>query len=135
VAGKRSYRKADYDYYLGFKTREIIGTGFNNLCKYGALAIVAYFIRLMVSDLAGKETLASIGLGILADVKTSRGVAMALCTLFGVSGSAYGLRQRKLRRDDIQRRSGEISELERIFDKKRSSSGLTRRGTTRKEDQ
>lgn len=127
--------KADYEYYLSFKTREVIGTAFNSICKYGALAFVAYCIRLMVGDLAGKETLASIGLGVLADVKTSKGAAMLICALFGISGSAYGLRQRKLRRDDVQRRSGEISGLEREFDKKRSSSGLTRRGTTRKEDQ
>jgi p-aminobenzoyl-glutamate transporter AbgT len=134
VAGKRT-RKADYDYFLGFKTREIIGSAFNNVCKYGALVAVFYFIRLMVGDLAGKETLASVALGFLADVKTSKGVAMLIMAIFGISGSAYGIRQRKLRRDDIQLRSGQISELERSFDRKRSSSGLTPRGTTRKEDQ
>jgi len=89
----------------------------------------------MVGDLAGKETLASIGLSLLADVKTSKGAATLICALFGASGSMYGLRQRKLRRDDIQSRSGQISKLEQAFDKKRASSGLTRRGTTRKEDQ
>lgn len=134
MASKRP-RKAEYDYFLGFKTRETIGTAFNSFCKYGALVAVFYFIHLMVGDLAGKETLASIGLRFLADVKTSRGVAMAVSALFGISGSVYGLRQRKLRRDDIQLRSGQISNLERSFDKKRSSSGLTPRGTTRKEDQ
>jgi hypothetical protein len=128
-------RKADYDYYLGLKTREIIGSAFNNICKYGALVAAVYFLRLMVGDLAGKQTLASFGLGFLADLRTSRGAATIICALFGVSGSMYGLRQRKLRRDDIQSRSSQISQLEGVFDKKRSTSGLTRRGTTRREDQ
>jgi proteasome assembly chaperone (PAC2) family protein len=127
-------RKTDYEYLLGLKTREIIGRTLNTLIKSGAVVGVAGFVYLMVRELAGKETLASIGLGFLADIKTSRGIAMALVSILGVGGPVYGLRERKLRRDDIEKRSAYIEELEKAIDKRRTSSGLTPRGTTRKED-
>ncbi len=52
----------------------------------------------------------------------------------GVSGLVYGLYQRHLRRETIERTQGRIRELEKAVDNKRSSSRLTVRGDTRPED-
>jgi hypothetical protein len=53
----------------------------------------------------------------------------------GVGGIFYGWRQRKFRKDDIEKRSERIAQLERMLDPGRSSSGLDRRGGTNPEDQ
>jgi hypothetical protein len=135
VAAPRKPRKADYDYHLGIKTREVVGNSVSRLISGGTLVFVFYLIYLIFNSLSGKTTFADIAVSFLADVKTSRGAVMIVSILFGGSGSAYGLYQRKLRRDDVQSRSAHIQFLESEFDKRRSSSGLTRRGTTRKEDQ
>ena len=46
----------------------------------------------------------------------------------------YGVLQRKLRRDAIQRLHGRVEALEKERDPSRTSSTLTSRGDTRRED-
>ena len=50
------------------------------------------------------------------------------------SGWIYGLKQRQLRRNTVERLATRVTELETKFDPNRSSSQITKRGTTRKED-
>jgi hypothetical protein len=96
----------------------------------GALVAVFGFIYLTANTLAGKVTLAQIGVNLFAQATVSETVAW----IFGLCGTLYGLRQQKLRRDTIQTQSGRIIELETRHDPERSSSKLSERGTTHAED-
>src|SRR5262245_57339945 len=92
--------------------------------KFGCIAFCAYQGWKAIDALAGQETLAQIGLRM--DVTISYAVA--------VSGAAYGLWQRKLRRDTVEELQRRNTFLERLIDPKRTTSGLSPRGETRKGD-
>ena len=102
----------------------------NNLIKWGALVVIAWLMSETIGTLAGKTTIAEIGIGFLADVRISEAVAW----IFGVSGTAYGLGQRKLRRKGIARLEERATRNEKKIDPGRSSSRLTPTGETREED-
>jgi hypothetical protein len=89
-----------------------------------------FFVYKSVVALAGKETLASLGMSVFGNVKVSDGI---LYVLTG-SGLVYGLGQRSLRRRTIKRLTPRSIDLERKLDPGRTSSGLTSKGTTRPED-
>jgi|SRR5271163_3949907 hypothetical protein len=98
--------------------------------RYGALALLALFAWLSIQDLAGKRTFADIGIRFMADFKVSEGVAY----LFGGGGVAYGLGERRLRRNRTATLTARITQLENDADPDRTSSLLTPHGTTRKGD-
>jgi hypothetical protein len=125
-----SRRELDLRYTFRFKTLDVLSTSLQAAIKWGALVCIAYLASKSIGILAGKVTLADIGIGFLANVKLSQGISYIAC----IGGVAYGLRERKLRRDAIQHLSGRKRDLERMIDHQRSSSGLTPRGTTRPED-
>ncbi|MBS0457444.1 MAG: hypothetical protein JSS44_08970 [Proteobacteria bacterium] len=100
------------------------------LARYGSVVAVAYLGYRTIDVLAGKTTLADIGIGFLANVQISTALAWGV----GVGGAWYGKRQNRLRKDTIERLQGRIQHLERQHDPQRSSSNLTRRGDTRQED-
>jgi hypothetical protein len=102
----------------------------NNLIRWGGLVMISYFGFLSAGALAGHHTFADIGIRVLADVRVSEAVAW----IFGGSGVAYGMRQRKLRRDTVERLANRNIELEKRLDPNRTSSQLTPRGDTRPED-
>ena len=101
--------------------------------RWLGLAVLAYFGYRSVDTLAGRTTLASIGVGIsvLGKVYISEAVAW----LFGVTGISYGLRQRALRHNVIARLSPAVREREQALDPKRTSSQLTERGRTKPQDE
>jgi hypothetical protein len=99
--------------------------------KYGALVLCVRYLFLIAGALAGKTTLASLVLSVLANAKVSD----CICLLFGGGGAVYGVAQRQLRRRAIKRLTGRPKELEVAIDPNRSSSELTARGTTRPEDE
>lgn len=78
----------------------------------------------MIASLAGKTTLAAIGISFLANLTVSKGLAY----IFGVGGVSYGLGERYVRRKTVRRTGGRIKELEARIDPKRSSSNLTEAG-------
>ncbi len=126
--GIKSLSRAQLEERLRLVLRRRVMDGWFGLgyaaVKYGCIAACAYFGWRSVNDLAGKLTVADIGFRF--DVAISYAVA--------VGATALTLRQRKLRRDTVERLQSRITELERVTDKKRSSSGLTKRGETRQED-
>ena len=66
---------------------------------------VSYMIYLSISELAGKVTTADMKL-VVDGVHTSSGIGLlpvAVSILFGIGGIRYGLRQRKLRCDAVER--------------------------------
>ena len=97
---------------------------------WGSLVAIAVFVYLSVLQLAGKITFAQIGLSVLGDFKVPDGIF----ALFGLSGVSYGLKERRLRRQKTEEMASHIEHLEKIIDPKRTSSGLTPKGTTRPED-
>lgn len=102
----------------------------NNVARWAGGVGIVFFAYKTVATLAGETTVADIGIKVLADVRFSEVFAW----IFGASGVGYGWRQRKLRRDTIERLSGRQQALEKGIDPKRSSSELTTRGDTNPED-
>jgi hypothetical protein len=113
-----------------YRGSENIVSVINNLIRWGGAVAIAYFAFRSILALAGQHTAADIGIKFLADVRVSE----ALAWIFGGSGIAYGWRQRKMRRDTVERIQGRVEAYEKVIDPRRSSSSLTKRGETRPED-
>lgn len=113
------------------KTAGTLATVLNNLIRWSALSVIAYFAYRTVASLSGETTTADIGIKLFADVKLSEVFAY----LFGGGGVVYGVRQRNLRGNTIERLQGRIKSLEKRLDPGRTSSGLTPRGSTHPRDQ
>lgn len=126
----RPRSRQELDYELRARQTDRYAAVAETAVRAFALVAVFGFIYLTANTLAGKVTWAQIGVNLLAQATVSETVAW----IFGLCGTLYGLRQKKLRRDTIQTQSGRIIELEQRLDPKRSSSKLSERGTTRPED-
>lgn len=113
-----------------FRFTEGVASVLNRAIAWVGIVLLARYGYLTVAALAGKTTAADIGIKVLGDVRVSE----VLAWLFGGGGIAYGLGQRKLRRDTIERQAERVRSLEEKVDPRRSSSKLTKRGTTRPED-
>lgn len=112
------------------KTSEGIVQVLNSLIRWGCIVLIFRYGYLGIEALSGKSTLADIGVSFLSDIKISIAIAWAA----GLGGMAYGHKQRKLRKDTIERLVGRIHDLEGELDPNRTSSKLTKRGDTRPED-
>jgi len=77
-------------------------------------------------EFAGKISIADLKL--IADLKINKWVPALIGILIGGPGFGYGLYQRKLRREYINRYTLRVKHLEQKVDPNRSSSGLTSRG-------
>jgi hypothetical protein len=97
-----------------------------NLIRWAGLVGIAYLLYKSAAVLAGRTTDANFAVKFLA----SKYAGYALMALFGGSSVLYGLGQRKLRRDTVERISPRTAALEKKLDRKRSSSKLTKRGDT-----
>lgn len=102
----------------------------NNLLKWGGLVLISRYIYYSIDSLAGKTTLADVGISFLGNLE----VSITIAWVFGFCGIAYGVWQRKLRRDTVEVLQTRNIELERRIDPGRTSSSLTERGDTREED-
>lgn len=122
------------------KTRRLVD-GFaalaNNAIRWGgAIAIVYFGITRPIEALAGKATLADIAVLVRAQLEKGEGNTWALVGswLLTVLAVAYGWLQRRLRRNTVEQLQGRIQALEKGVNPTRTSSTLTPRGDTRKED-
>jgi hypothetical protein len=96
-----------------------------------AVAVVAgYYIRDIVRDLARKQTDASLVVKMMLGLSADRWIAYAV----GVAGTAFGLKERRLKRRDIKRLSRRTNDLESRLDPNRTSSELLPDGRTREDD-
>ena len=102
-----------------------------DVIRYGFVAFCFWCIYRSISVLAGKTTVASILMQVLANIHVSQGI----CLLLAGGGCAYGLGERSVRRKAIERLTDKPKKLELAIDPNRTSSNLTSRGTTRPEDQ
>ena len=122
---------AENKFLRGGQRGQNVASVLNNLIQWGGLVAIFYFGYLTVDTLAGQTTTADIGINFLANIRISTALAWGV----GAVGVSYGMVQRKLRRDTVERLQGRITKLERREDPNRSSSKLTMRGDTRKEDE
>jgi len=130
MASLPAEKKAELDFRLKFKKIDAVVSTTKTVIQYSALVICVFWAYRSIEALAGKTTLASIGLSILGNFTISEGILVFL-----TGGSIiYGLGERELRRRNIRRLTLRSRELEERLDPKRTSSGLTSRGTTRPED-
>lgn len=101
------------------------------MIRWGGLCFIAWCASSAIAELSGKETSASVYIDFLGTVN----VSLALSWTVAIIGTAYGIQQRKLRRDTVERIQQRNIQLEKLIDPDRSSSKLTPRGETRPEDQ
>lgn len=100
------------------------------LIKAGSFVAIFYLGYLSISALAGHSTFADIAVKFVGDLKFSKGLAW----IFGTTGVVYGIGQRKVRRDTVERLHGRIRKFEQEKDPSRGSSELTPRGETNPKD-
>lgn len=93
----------------------------------GVVAAV-YFVSQQIASLAGEQTMVAIELAILGDFKF-----VASITLAGAA-AVWAIVERRLRYRKVEYMQGRIRELEQKIDPRRSSSGLTLKGTTNPRD-
>jgi hypothetical protein len=117
-------------YRLKLKRTEQFGTALYGLIKWGSIAFIAYQTRMAAVAFAGENTAATLALSIIGDIKTTHGIYI---TISGLS-VVFGLRERHLRRLNSKNMGGHIERLEKLIDPNRTSSGITKSGTTRPED-
>jgi hypothetical protein len=122
--------QAEYDERLAFKKIDAVVSLIGMTLKFAAIVLCIRYGYLSVVALAGKSTFADVGFRILGNLKISEGISY----IFGTGGVVYGVGQRQLRRRNIERIVPLKNRLEEILDSKRTSSGLTPKGTTRPED-
>lgn len=126
--------RAQLEAELSFVKHSRIAEGIVNILssfiRWGSLVLIARYTYLGIEALAGKATLADVGIKFLTNIKIE--VALAWCAAGG--GMLYGYQQRRMRKDTVERLQNRIQELEQNIDPKRSSSKLTPRGDTRPED-
>lgn len=127
---KRGHRETELDYQYRFRVLDLLGTIATQVIPWSALVGICYMLFGTLDSFAGKATFADIGIKLLTDFKISEGVFY----LFGTGGVTYGLYQKRLRQKNISRMAQRPTQLEKMIDKKRSSSRLTVTGTTRPED-
>ncbi len=89
---------------------------------------LATMVYLSVRELAGKTTLANMGL--VADVSIGS-IAQGVVTVIAI---VYGYKQKTLRQKTVAEMGARVEEVETRIDPTRTSSGLTRIGTTNPED-
>lgn len=130
----RRPRKIDYEHAATMRRYDLYSSVFSRLIPWSGVGVVLFFAWKIAGVLAGKTTTSQIVFALLTDIKTSSGLAKAITATFGASGVGYGYRQRKLRQRDIQSRSDYIRQLEEKIDPNRTSSRLTPRGTTPREN-
>lgn len=102
------------------------------------IVAISYIWADAIKFLAGQETIADISVKIVENltVKITQTQYVVEYVEYAVIVLAvlYGLRQRKLRRDVIEKMEGRVRELEQRVDPNRSSSNLTSRGDTNPTD-
>lgn len=111
-----------------------LATIINNAIRYGTFLLIAYFLTnswdSIFDSLAGRETDANILVEVLSNFTITH--TLSLTVTFGAIFIA--IRERSLRKKEIERLVELRSLYVKQFDSNRSSSGLTKRGETQPED-
>lgn len=144
-------------------TADVLASTLPALIKWGSITICVFWISGALTQIsqswAGKETVAKIDINgdlnadVRADINLAKpsapnpsSTALTLAEnanrivgtfglAIGLAGVLYGRRQAKLRRDVVERLHHYQELWETMKDPNRTSSNLTKRGETRKEDE
>lgn len=127
---QNSKLRAENDFLRKTRIAEGIIQAVLALIRWGAIVGIVYFFSEAMQGLAGSSTQAKLDLSLLANFNFS----VTIAWISALAGIAYGLLQRHLRRNTVERLQGRVRELEQRIDPGRSSSKLTERGDTRPED-
>jgi len=127
---KRTVKETELQFRLYYKVLDTIGAIFHNAVPWICLVAIAYFVRDATASIAGRNTIADIGMQFLGDFRVSDSLAY----VFGAGGVGYGAWKHRLYGNHVQRTSKTIKDLEARIDPGRSSSRLAPRGETSPED-
>jgi len=131
-AGKPSVKRRKTDdrsmVWVHFITHTF--TFLTSAIMWTAIVFVVYFVYRTVGGLAGRTTMADIGIRVLGNFSVSSALAWSC----GGSGVVFGLKQRRLRKNTISRLEGRLKCYEQLLDPSRSSSLLTPTGDTNPQD-
>ncbi len=123
--------REEREYALRARRMQLSFSAFNHAVRWGGIVTCVYIFGQAIESLAGEFTIADIAVQFLGRAWISTGLAWVLAG----GGIFYGLRQRKLRRDTVERLSPAKVQREKEIDPGRSSSRLTPRGETNPEDE
>ena len=118
------------EFTIKFKKWDIVNSAIQTSLKVGGFVAIVGILASAFKVFAGKQTLLNVAMEIVAHLNLSVKISYALA----LSGVAYGLRQRTLRRKVIAKMSEHQRKLEEFIDERRTSSELTLKGTTRPDD-
>ena len=122
---QKSKRELELDYGFKFKCIDLLSQLILVGIPWGALVFIVYWVTGALAEFSGKTTLAQLGISFFGTT---------IAYIVGIGGIGFGLIEKRLRRNTIERLQGRIQQLEEVRDPKRTSSKLTTRGTTRPED-
>ncbi|MBE0567932.1 MAG: hypothetical protein IH621_18405 [Krumholzibacteria bacterium] len=100
------------------------------LATAGAVCFLGYCFWQATAVMAGHETTLNLVLRVLSDLKLTIGINIAATASF----TGLWLRERKLRKDTVERLQSRIKKLELARDPQRTTSNLDARGDTNPED-
>lgn len=89
-----------------------------------------YMVKGSIESLSGKQTIASIVVGLAAEMQANKWISYAIAALCG--GAWF--RERNLRKKKVKELTEHSARLERLVDPSRTSSQLTPDGNSRPED-
>jgi len=133
---RRRPTKDEFNYAIAMKRIEMWAKIIPLLIRWLGYCFIAVMVFFSIRVLAGKVTIADIKF-IAEGIYECDGISTTTvisAILFGISGIMFGLRQRKLRCDTIERLHPYQLKWEKHMDNNRTSSTLTKRGDTRPED-
>lgn len=129
---KRQRRKDDF----ALQVRKVDGwvSVANTAIRWGfGLGIAVQAVK-GLEVLAGRTTLANIGITVGWDLLGQLPVSHFLWGAFGIGGILFGVLQNQMRASTIEKLHKQIQEYELLLDPGRSTSALTPRGQTPKEE-
>lgn len=104
-----------------------VGRTVRYVAKWGFIALCGYEFAQAFTHFAGQET--DIKLALSAWIETKAGLTISMSLSLAVLGMGYGNWQNRLRKRAVERMGTRISQLERLHDPSRTSSGLLTDGT------
>ena len=125
-------RALELQYQFRFRLIEWASRVTDQLVPGAIGVLIIYFgVYRTAHELAGKETAATFTASLFADIKPDEIISYVAALI----GWMFGINAQRLRRNTTERLTNRIQELEARIDPHRTSSGLTQRGQTPKEDE
>jgi len=129
-----SNRKTTDKLTLILKVLESAFSTIRYLVKYAFWIILVLSVASVLRELAGTDTNIGVGLNFFIELWSDFELGCKVAWGVGLLGIFYGLLHSRLRKRAIKYLHKRIKKLETTIDEERSSSGLTEKGETPRED-